>query len=265
MPARLIINRVPPQRIRTFLSLFALALTLPLLAIAVFALNRMASLEEREIEGRALQVAQDLSGDLDRELDRATITLETLATSAALARGDLAAFHEQASHALRRDKAGILLVDHTHQQLINTRVPFGSPLPRTADPQTAQRVFDTKQRQVSDLLIGSVLRQPVINVEVPVFAGNAVRYVLIMALDATLFEGLLHSQRLEPQWVTGVTDNKGIILARSERHSEFVGKPLPKELLESSRAAKGVFRATSVAGASILRATVRSSSAGWLV
>lgn len=77
---------VPPQRIRTFLSLFALALTLPLLAIAVFALNRMASLEEREIEGRALQVAQDLSGDIDRELDRATITLETLATSAALAR-----------------------------------------------------------------------------------------------------------------------------------------------------------------------------------
>jgi two-component sensor histidine kinase len=265
MPARLLIDRVPPQRIRTFLSLFALALTLPLLAIAVFALNRMAGLEEREIEGRALQVAQDLSGDIDRELDRASITLETLATSAALARGDLAGFHEQASHALRRDMAGILLVDHTDQQLINTRVPFGSALPKTADPQTAQRVFDSKQRQVSDLLIGSVLRQPVINVEVPVLAGDAVRYVLIMALDATRFESLLHDQRLEPQWVTGVTDNKGIILARSERHAEFVGKPLPKELLESSRAAKGVFRATSVAGANILRATVRSRIAGWLV
>ena len=59
-PARLLMNRVPPQRIRTFLSLFALALTLPLLALAVFAMNCMASLEEREIERRALQVAQDL-------------------------------------------------------------------------------------------------------------------------------------------------------------------------------------------------------------
>jgi two-component sensor histidine kinase len=265
MPARLFINRVPPQRIRTFLSLFALALTLPLLAIAVFALNRMAGLEEREIERRALQVAQDLSGDIDRELERATITLETLATSAALARGDLAAFHEQAGQALKRDGAGILLVDNTHQQLVNTRAPFGAPLPQTADPQTAQRVFDTKQRQVSDLLIGSVSRQPLINVEVPVFAGDAVRYVLIMALDATRLASLLHGQRLEPQWVTGVTDNKGIILARSERHAEFVGKPLPKDLLEMSRAAKGVFRATSVAGANILRATVRSRIAGWLV
>ena len=91
------------------------------------------------------------------------------------------------------------------------------------------------------------------------------RYVLIMALEATRFESLLHGQRLEPQWVTGVTDNNGIILARSERHADFVGKPLPKELLESSRAAKGVFRATNVAGANVLRATVRSRIAGWLV
>ena len=67
------------------------------------------------------------------------------------------------------------------------------------------------------------------------------------------------------QWITGITDNKGIILARSERHAEFVGKPLPKDLLESSRAAKGVFRATSVAGQDILRATERSKIAGWLV
>src|SRR5262245_1104606 len=121
MLARLFMHRILPQRIRTFLSLFALALTLPLLALATFAFNRMASLEEREIERRALQVAQDLSGDIDRELDRASITLETLATSAALARGDLAAFHEQASRALSRDRAGILLVDASHQQLVNTR------------------------------------------------------------------------------------------------------------------------------------------------
>ena len=61
MPARLFSDRVPPQQIRIFLVLFALALALPLLALAFFALNRMASFEEREIERRALQVAQDLA------------------------------------------------------------------------------------------------------------------------------------------------------------------------------------------------------------
>jgi hypothetical protein len=158
-----------------------------------------------------------------------------------------------------------LLVDHTYQELLNTRTPFGATLPRTSDPETVKKVFEGKQPQISDLSIGSLSQHPVLNVAVPVFAADAVPYVLIMALDATRFEGLLQGQRLEPQWITGVTDNKGIILARSERHAEFVGKPLPKGLLESSRTAKGVFRPTSVAGAKILRATVRSRIAGWLI
>ena len=265
MPARLFTNRVPPQPIRTFLILFALALTLPLLALAIVALNRMASLEEGEIERRTLQVAADLAGDIDRELDRITVTLETLATSNALTRGDLAAFYEQAGRALRRDRAGILLVDRTNQQLLNTRAAFGTALPPTSDPDTAQKVFKTRQPQVSDLFMGAVSRQHIVNIWVPVLEGRTVRYALGMALDAGRFASLLESQRLEAQWITGITDKKGIILARSELHADFVGKPLPKELLESSRAAKGVFRATSVAGQNILRATVHSRIAGWLV
>jgi hypothetical protein len=265
MPERVFNYGVPPQRIRTFLVLFALALVLPLIGLAVLAVNQLAGVEERETERRVLQVAQSLADDIDRELDRATITLETLATSAALARNEFEAFHEQASRALRRDKAGILLVDHSFQQLLNTRTSYGTTLPRTVDPETAQRVFDTKQRQISDLVVGSVSRQPLINVEVPIIVDQEARYALIMALDAIRFETLLQSQRLEPQWITGITDNNGIIIARSESHAEFVGKPLTKELLEQSRASNGVFRATSVAGQQILRATVRSQTTGWLI
>jgi two-component sensor histidine kinase len=265
MPERLFSHGVPPQRIRTFLVLFALALTLPLIGLAFLAFNQLADLEEQETERRVLQVAQSLLDDIDRELDRATITLETLATSTALANDDFAAFHEQASRALMRDKAGILLIDRSLQQLLNTRAAYGTTLPRTVDPETAQRVFDTQQRHVSDLVVGVISGQPLINVEVPILAGKEVRYVLIMALDATRFEQLLQSQRLDPQWITGITDNKGIIVARSERHADFVGKALPAELLEQSRVAKGVFQATNVAGQGILRATVRSQIAGWLV
>ena len=265
MPARLFTNRIPPQRIRTFLILFALALTLPLLGLAIFALNQMASAEEADIERRVMQAAEELAGDIDRELDRITVTLETLATSAALASNDFAAFHRQAIQALKRDRAGILLIDRNYRQLLNTRAVFGTPLPPTSDPETVQRVFDTRQRQVSNLFMGLVSGEPIINVIVPVMDGDNVRYVLAMALDAKRFERLLRGQRHDAEWITGITDNKGIILARSERHDEFVGKPLPKELLDSSRAAAGVFRATSVAGVQILRASVRSSIAGWLV
>jgi hypothetical protein len=59
-----------------------------------------------------MQVALDLVDDIDRELDRATATLETLATSEALRRRDFAAFHSQAVLALKRTKAAIVLVNH---------------------------------------------------------------------------------------------------------------------------------------------------------
>ena len=265
MPARIFEHGVPPQRLRTFLILFALALTIPLIGLAIFALNRMASLEQSTTERRVLQIAEDLADDIDRELERAVVTLETLATSPALAQGDFATFHAQAGRALRRDRAGILLIDRNFQQVLNTRAPFGQPLPKTADMQTAQRVFDTRERQISDLFVGYVSGQHVINVEVPVIEGDEVRYALTMALNAARFENLLHGQRLEAHWITGITDKKGIIVARSERHAEFVGKALPAELLKRSLAAKGVFRATSVAGEEIVRATVPSHVAGWLV
>ena len=70
-----------PQRVRTYLALFALALVLPLLAVAFFGLNRMAAIEQAQIERRVMQIAQNLRFVVDRELDRALVTLETLATS----------------------------------------------------------------------------------------------------------------------------------------------------------------------------------------
>ena len=92
MPARVFNYGVPPQRIRTFLILFALALALPLLAIAIYAMNRMATLEQAEIERRVVQVAEDLAHDIDRELDRASAVFENFASSIALRHGDLPSF-----------------------------------------------------------------------------------------------------------------------------------------------------------------------------
>jgi two-component sensor histidine kinase len=255
-----------PHRVRTYLVLFALALTVPLLALAVFALDRMASIEEAQLERRVVEAARDLAADIDRELDRAIVTLETLATSAELARGDFRAFHKQALLALKRTRAAIVVVDRSYQQLVDTLNDFGTALPPTADPDTAQRVIDSRRWQISNLFKGSISGRPVFNVEVPVLdAEDQVRYVLIMSFQAAHLVEVMKKTPLEAPWITGITDNKGVILARSERHDDFVGKPLPPELLEQSRTATNVYRTTSIAGERILRATIRSELAGWLV
>ena len=178
MPARIFDKGVPPQGIRTFLILFALALATPLLGLAIFAFERMATLEQAETERRVMQVAQNLAGDIDRDLDRATATLETLASSDPLRLGDMRSFHAQAVIALKRTKSAIVLIDSTYQQLVDTLKEYGAPLPPTADPETAKRVFDTKEMQVSDLFKGSVSGRPVFNLETPVIYDGVVRYVL---------------------------------------------------------------------------------------
>ena len=113
-------------------------------------------------------------------------------TSAALRRGDFGAFHAQAVRAPRRTKAAIVLIDPSYQQIVDTLKEFGAQLPLTADPETAKRAFDTKQRQVSDLFKGSISGRPVFNVVVPVFEGDDVPFVLDHVVS-----GLAHRGPLE--------------------------------------------------------------------
>ena len=103
------------------------------------------------------------------------------------------------------------------------------------------------------------------NVEVPVVVGKELRHVIGMAIDASFFEKLLQAHRPDKIWITGITDGAGMIVARSDRHDEFVGKPLPKELFRQSVTEKGAFKGVNVAGESIVRVSSRSQRAGWLV
>jgi hypothetical protein len=116
----------------------------------------MASLERAQLERRIHQVSEDLARAIDRELDRSVTSLETLATSRSLLRGDLAGFHAQATQALRRTKSAIILLEPDLRPLLNTRVPYGQQLPPIADRETAQRVAATKKaRQRSLIVAGS--------------------------------------------------------------------------------------------------------------
>lgn len=259
--------RIGPQRIRTYLVLFALALSLPLLCVSVFGLHRMASTEESQTDSRILAFAKNLAVDVDKELDRAIVTLEALAHSSELRSGDLRGFHKLALIAFRPKKAAIVLLDKSYRQLVDTLSDYGTALPATADPATAKRVVETGRPQISGVFKGSINGLYVFNVEIPVFdADRQVQYVLIMSFQASHISDILKQIHYPPGWVSGVTDQNGIILARSDHPEEYVGTPLPTELFErTAKAGEGVYQATDVAGISILRSTARSRHAGWYV
>ena len=79
--------------------------------------------------------------------------------------------------ALKIRGTAIVLLDTKAQQLINTNRSFGEPLPRAINTEMLDRAVETGKPQISDLIIGAVLRRPVLTVGVPVFRDASSRVI----------------------------------------------------------------------------------------
>ena len=94
----------------TYLSLFGLAITVPLLLLVGALLFQSASVQRAQLEARVLQVLDALVNDIDRDLDRDITILHTLATSQALASADWPTFYNEAKAGLQ-GRAYLVLID----------------------------------------------------------------------------------------------------------------------------------------------------------
>lgn len=157
-----------PRPIRDHLLLLVLVAVLPLLAFSAFALRRVASAERAQYEQLLRNTALDLAVDIDRSIDGMIVTLRSMSTSSALQSGDFRAFHAQATAALFGTPFGLVLLDPSRQALVNTLVPYGTPLPQSGDTETPGRVLNSRRPEVSNLFVGALLKRPVLNVDVPV-------------------------------------------------------------------------------------------------
>jgi hypothetical protein len=94
-----------------------------------------------------LETARALTMVVDRELANMQASLSALSTTPSLVSGDLSAFYRQAQ--MVRDAypdADILLADATGQELLNTFLPFGTPLPKRGVSDAVQQVYATGNR-----------------------------------------------------------------------------------------------------------------------
>jgi PAS domain S-box-containing protein len=244
----------------TYLCLFGLAITVPLLLLLGALLLQSVSAERAQLQGQVSQAVDALVSDLDRDMDRDITILHTLATSQALARADWPTFYDQAKAGLQ-GRAYLVLVDSDGRQLVNTYVPYGQQPAITGDPETVRRIVQAKEPVVSNYFVSLVVKKPVFNVSIPILQSGRVRYVMSLGRLPDDLVGMLNSQKLGPQWVTLVWDAKGMILARSQDNARYIGRRLPKNMREHAQPA--VVRMTSLDGTDVLHATARSSLSGW--
>jgi two-component sensor histidine kinase len=245
------------------LFLFGASLVIPGVVAGGLLLYRDAQAQNEEIERRLEQVAEDLSDDINREIGLMLANLTVLAGSPHLANGELQAFHEKAVAALHPLGLQLLYRDLGGQQLMNTRRPWGAALPRSDQAEIDAAVRATLKPHISDVIVGAVAGRPVVTLTAPVRYGGELRGFLHMSIDPERLLAIMRGQRLPPDWNTILVDRKGVVIARLQRHEEFVGKPLPSRLQASPDGR--ISRSVNLENVEMLRVGKLSALSGWQV
>ena len=246
------------------LGILVLSVLLPAILLTSILLWRVSQLDGIRANQQALQLARSVAVDLDREIDGSIETLLALATSPALKRDDLAMFHAQARETLSFRRLNALLKTPDGQQLMNTRLPFGSSLPRQVLADYDRDVLISRKPAISVLLMGSITRTWVVGLSVPVVIDDQVRYILTMSIDPEHIQKIIAQAPRDPEWVIAISDSTGRLIARSDEHASYVGRIDHPDVKTWSAPPEGIHRTPSLDGSGVLRGYRWSTTSGWL-
>src|SRR5690242_12479525 len=258
----------PPMTLRSHLIALVLVPVLPLLVFSAIVLA-LAAGSEREATERGLGATTYAVGTaIDHTLDNAIGALEVLASSELLDAGDLSGFHRVAARALegQRGWLSVAVIDPSGRQLLNTLRPTGSELPPPADEGTVAAVLSRRMPVVSDLISRDLPGRAHVVIAVPVLRDATLRGALLGAIDAATLARVLEAQQLPHDWVAGIVDARGVVVARNPDSQRFTGQTAPSQYVAlTDRRDRGSGSVPGVDG--VVRNTVftRLEHARWTV
>ncbi|MBI1360349.1 MAG: hypothetical protein GC155_08705 [Alphaproteobacteria bacterium] len=186
-----------------------LALAAPSLGFSALLLLQSDNINHRQMANRAAQ-GVDLIGDrLDREFRNLSTNLALLASSGWIESEEYDRLHARATEALAGTDTYLLAFDADINQVLNTRVPYGTPLPTAGDPESVRHAIETGNLAVSNVYMGHVAKEPVFSLTMPIISNEArVRAIMLTRNAATL--GQIFKDDLPPQgWRYAILDGAG--------------------------------------------------------
>jgi PAS domain S-box-containing protein len=269
-----------PRPLWRLLVMLGCAIVAPLLLFGAYAGFRTGETQLRDVRENLMIEARTLSASVDREIIGGMERLQALATSPSLRQGDFAEFRRQAEALLgfRRSlpqprpndevvsdpkEGAFVLIDRNMQQLVNTRLPVGTPLPQAGVPyHIIAAALETGKPQVTGLFIARSINQLMVTVIVPVKIDGENRYVLAGSPDQYAIARVIAATELPAGWQAqaAVFDATHRIIASSDQ-AQPVGKELPPA--QWRNAGSGVFEFIDVEGRRSLEASTRSELTGW--
>jgi len=254
------------QFIPVRLGLLVAGMVLPLTVFAVALVYYNYDAKRRTAYDRILQIARGVASNIDAEFHAAIASLEVLSLSEALQRNDLAAFKKKAEYFVTAHfpQSNVVVSDSSGQQLLNTAVPAGTPLPRYVRMDALRRVFEKGEPQISGLLFGPVLRRNIVVVDVPVWRDGKVIYDLAASLPLSTFTDIIVRQQPAPDWTIAAFDREGTVIARSRDYEQFVGRRASPSLYTGlMNQLEGTLDTTTFDGTVVLTGFTHAPFSGW--
>ncbi len=229
-----------PRPIAVYLVLLTLVTVVPAFLYAALVLDRHNEAQRETVETLVYGTAGSIAQSVDRELSSMLTTLRVLASLPSLHQGDYATFHSRAQRALEGSGNYMILLDENLEQLLNTRVLYGTPLGSTSDPESARRTLETGEPVISGVFYGRTSQKWVFNVELPVDRRFGDDLVLILTRDAEALRETLLSHRFPRGWEVALLDSGGRVLAATDQGSALGERHF---LAEQAREEQGFIRA----------------------
>ncbi len=177
---------------------------------------------------------------------------------------DFAGLHRLLSATRTSPLSWTLIADYAGSGMMNTLVPYGTPLAVKSGPWAA-KVYDAQATQVGGYFLGATSKRGVVSVNVPVPAALGKKYVVTQIFDPRYFDKIFHKNTLQAGWIIGVFDTNGISIARNVNAARLVGSKVNPVLYAASRQEAGMLRHTTRDGIDVYDVFVRSELTGWTV
>ena len=250
---------------RLILLVLGLALPLNLVIVGVvWGLVKRAN----EVQGTSLlYAARSIAAGIDAGLGKYIALGKALSRSPALLVDNLDAFEAEARRAFPAGaEAWVLVSDVDGQQLMNTFVQPGQPLPRRSPLAIAaqRHAFLTGSIVISDLFRSPFTQHWLVTIEVPIFKGSLPFRGLAIVMREGEFLPLLSAPDVPRNWLTGIIDGQGRYIARVPHGSTQVGQ-LASPGWRAIKDQMGLFELSSREGDALINANARPSMSSWTV
>jgi two-component sensor histidine kinase len=253
----------PPFRVRSYFLALVTAVVLPLVFFSAYIFNRQVMVERERLFAQATDLAQHVAVVVDAELTSLVASLQGLATSSALRKGDFRLFYDEAARLTAGKDQVVVLREFGPLQRLNTQAAFGTVLPPAVDiPVTDQATLRSGKPVISPVYASPLSGETRVAVAIAVMAKEQT-HVLAVTVPTTRFRRVLPT--VPAGWIIGIGDPRsGRFVTRSQHHDDASGKLADPQYFAKATGTSGSFEGTTLEGRRVIAAYYYGDVSGWL-